>query len=41
MLGFEATVPRKPELPLPPAQETELRAAFIEAGLLRPDGSPA
>jgi dihydrodipicolinate synthase/N-acetylneuraminate lyase len=41
MLGFEATVPRKPQLPLPPAQESELREAFIEAGLLRPDGSPA
>lgn len=41
MLGFEATVPRRPQLPLTPAQEAELREAFIEAGLLKPDGSPA
>jgi dihydrodipicolinate synthase/N-acetylneuraminate lyase len=41
MLGYEATVPRRPQLPLTQAQESELRAAFIEAGLLRADGSPA
>ncbi|MBI4304993.1 MAG: dihydrodipicolinate synthase family protein, partial [Chloroflexi bacterium] len=40
MLGFEATVPRKPQLPLTGPQEEELRAAFIEAGLLASDGEP-
>jgi dihydrodipicolinate synthase/N-acetylneuraminate lyase len=40
MLGFEATVPRRPQLPLTSVQEAELRQAFIEAGLLKPDGSP-
>ncbi len=34
MLGFEATVPRKPTMPLTPEQESELRAAFVECGLL-------
>lgn len=34
MLGYEATVPRKPTLPLTLAQETELRSAFVEAGML-------
>lgn len=41
MLGFEATVPRKPQLPLAAARQAELRQAFIEAGLLKADGSPA
>ena len=34
MLGFEATVPRKPTAPLTPAQEAQLREAFIECNLL-------
>lgn len=34
MLGYEATVPRKPTLPLTSEQEAELRQAFIECGLL-------
>ena len=34
MLGYEATVCRKPMTPLTKAQEAELRAAFVECGLL-------
>jgi dihydrodipicolinate synthase/N-acetylneuraminate lyase len=34
MLGYEATVCRKPTLPLTKQQEAELRQAFIECGLL-------
>ncbi len=34
MLGYEATVPRKPTLPLTAEQEAELREAFVECGLL-------
>jgi 4-hydroxy-2-oxoglutarate aldolase len=34
MLGYEATVPRKPTAPLTTDQELELRAAFAECGLL-------
>lgn len=41
MLGYEATAPRKPQLPLTSSQQAELRLAFIEAGLLNADGSPA
>lgn len=34
MLGFEATLPRRPTLPLPPEREAQLREAFVECGLL-------
>ncbi len=34
MLGYEATVPRKPTSPLTPDQEAQLRKAFVECGLL-------
>jgi dihydrodipicolinate synthase/N-acetylneuraminate lyase len=34
MLGYEATVPRRPALPLTVEQERELRTAFQECGLL-------
>jgi dihydrodipicolinate synthase/N-acetylneuraminate lyase len=34
MLGYEATVPRKPVRPLTKEQEAELRQAFVECGLL-------
>ena len=34
MLGYEATIPRKPTAPLTPEQEAQLREAFIECKLL-------
>lgn len=34
MLGYEATVPRKPTLSLTADQEAQLREAFVECGLL-------
>ena len=34
LLGFEATVPRRPTLPLPDHAVQELRQAFAEAGIL-------
>ncbi len=34
MLGYEATVPRKPTQPLSSEQEAQLRQAFVECGLL-------
>jgi 4-hydroxy-tetrahydrodipicolinate synthase len=35
MLGYEATVPRRPVRPLAKEQEAELRHAFVECGLLK------
>jgi 4-hydroxy-2-oxoglutarate aldolase len=35
MLGYEATIPRKPTAPLTPEQEAQLREAFIECNLLK------
>ncbi|MCZ6538748.1 MAG: dihydrodipicolinate synthase family protein, partial [Chloroflexi bacterium] len=41
LLGYEGTVPRRPNLPLPESQVAELKQALIEARILKPDGTPA
>lgn len=41
LLGYEGTVPRKPNLPLSDTQISEVREALIEAGILNPDGTAA
>ncbi len=41
LLGYEGTVPRRPNLPLSESHVTELREALIEAGILNEDGTPA
>ena len=41
LLGYEGTVPRKPNLPLGESQVDEVRKALIEARILEPDGTPA
>ena len=41
LLGYEGTVPRKPQLPLPDEQMAELKEALIEAKILNSDGTPA
>jgi dihydrodipicolinate synthase/N-acetylneuraminate lyase len=41
LLGYEGTVPRMPNLPLAEEHVVELTDALIEAGILKPDGTPA
>ena len=41
LLGYEGTVPRKPNLPLSESQVGEVRKALIEARILKTDGTPA
>ncbi|MDA1280159.1 MAG: dihydrodipicolinate synthase family protein [Chloroflexi bacterium] len=41
LLGYEGTVPRKPNLPLSDTQIAEVREALFEAGILNSDGTPA
>jgi 4-hydroxy-tetrahydrodipicolinate synthase len=41
LLGYEGTVPRKPNLPLTDAQVAEVKEALIEARILNGDGTPA
>ena len=41
LLGYEGTVPRKPNLPLTEIETAELKEALIEAGILNDDGTPA
>lgn len=41
LLGYEGTVPRKPNLPLSHGQVAELKEALMEAGILNADGTPA
>jgi hypothetical protein len=40
-MGYEGTVPRKPNLPLSEAQLAEMKQALIQAQILNPDGTPA
>ena len=41
LLGYEGTVPRKPNLPLSDSQISEIKDALIEARILNFDGTPA
>ncbi len=41
LLGYEGTVPRKPNLPLSDDQIAEVKQALIEARILNEDGTPA
>ncbi len=41
LLGYEGTVPRRPNLPLSEAQVAEVKEALIEARILNSDGTPA
>lgn len=41
LMGYEGTVPRKPNLPLNESQTADMRDALIEAGIMNPDGTPA
>lgn len=41
LMGYEGTVPRRPNLPLSDAQLSELKDALIEAGIMNSDGTPA
>jgi dihydrodipicolinate synthase/N-acetylneuraminate lyase len=41
LLGYEGTVPRRPNLPLSEAQISEVREALIEARIMNEDGTPA
>ena len=41
LLGYEGTVPRKPNLPLSDTQISEVKDALIEARILHFDGTPA
>ena len=41
LLGYEGTVPRKPNLPLSDTQISEVKNALIEARILNYDGTPA
>jgi dihydrodipicolinate synthase/N-acetylneuraminate lyase len=41
LMGYEGTVPRRPNLPLSEAQITEMKLALIEAQIMNPDGTPA
>ena len=40
LLGYEGTVPRKPNLPLTETEMAELKEALVEAGILNADGTP-
>lgn len=41
LLGYEGTVPRRPNLPMSESQVAEIKEALIEAGILNGDGTPA
>ena len=41
LLGYEGTLPRKPNLPLSDSQISEIKDALIEARILNFDGTPA
>ena len=41
LLGYEGTLPRKPNLPLSDSQISEVKDALIEARILNVDGTPA
>ena len=41
LLGYEGTLPRKPNLPLSGSQISEVKDALIEARILNVDGTPA
>ncbi len=41
LLGYEGTVPRRPNLPLSDSQVAEVKVALIEARILNSDGTPA
>lgn len=41
LMGYEGTVPRRPNLPLSDIQLSELKDALIEAGIMNSDGTPA
>ena len=41
LLGYEGTVPRKPNLPLSDSQISEVKDALVEARILNLDGTPA
>ena len=41
MLGYEGTVPRRPNLPLSGSQVAKVKEALIEARILNSDGTPA
>jgi len=41
LLGYEGTIPRRPNLPLSDAQVAEVKEALIEARILNEDGTPA
>ncbi len=41
LLGYEGTVPRRPNLPMSETQVAEIKEALIEAGILNGDGTPA
>ena len=41
LMGYEGTVPRKPNLPLTDSQIAEIRQGLIQARILNEDGTPA
>ena len=41
LMGYEGTVPRKPNLPLSESQTAAMKEALIEAGIMNADGTPA
>jgi hypothetical protein len=41
LMGYEGTVPRKPNLPLNESQVFDMKQALIEARILNEDGTPA
>jgi dihydrodipicolinate synthase/N-acetylneuraminate lyase len=41
LMGYEGTVPRKPNLPLNESQTAAMKEALIEAGIMNADGTPA
>jgi dihydrodipicolinate synthase/N-acetylneuraminate lyase len=41
LMGYEGTVPRKPNLPLTDSQMAEMKKALIQARILNADGTPA
>jgi hypothetical protein len=40
-MGYEGTVPRKPNLPLSESQVFDMKEALIEARIMNEDGTPA
>jgi hypothetical protein len=40
-MGYEGTVPRRPNLPLTDSQISEIKQGLIQARILNEDGTPA